>query len=367
MEPLETKNKAEQLLCARAEALKIPINGILELTPLCNMNCDMCYVRLSREEMDRKGKLLSGVQWLGIGQKMAQAGTLFVLLTGGEPLLHPDFKEIYLGLRKLGMIITINTNGTLINEEWASFFAQYKPRRINITLYGPDEHAYDTLCHHRAGFRQVIKAIELLKSNGIDIKLNGSITPANAHGVDQMLHIAESMDLYCKFDTYMYPATRERDGCYNAQARLSPEAAAAVKYKIMCHNLQPEEIRITAGELRNKLNSSKPGDCRLGCRAGTSSFMINWQGNMRPCIMVDHPSVSVYEAGFQDAWKAIVEETSLIRTSKVCACCEYRNVCQVCGACALLETGSYDGVPEYMCRYTKETVRLLSESLEENP
>lgn len=57
----------------------------------------------------------------------AKAGTLFLLLTGGEPLLFPDFKTLYLELRNMGMILTINTNGTLLGESWADFFAEYRP------------------------------------------------------------------------------------------------------------------------------------------------------------------------------------------------------------------------------------------------
>ena len=76
------------------------------------------------------------------------------LLTGGEPLLFPGFKELYIELQKMGMILTINTNGTLIDEEWADFFQKYKPRRMNITLYGADDQAYEQLCHYPGGFQK---------------------------------------------------------------------------------------------------------------------------------------------------------------------------------------------------------------------
>ena len=59
-----------------------------------------------------------------------------VTLTGGEPLLYPAFRAVYLAVRKRGMIVTVNTNGTLLNEDWAAFFAKNPPRRVNVTLYG---------------------------------------------------------------------------------------------------------------------------------------------------------------------------------------------------------------------------------------
>src|SRR5699024_12313375 len=103
------------------------------------MNCDKCYIRLNKSEMEKQGRVLTGDEWVKIGKQMQKAGTLFVVITGGEPLLYPEFKKVYLGLKKLGMIITINTNGTLIDEKWADFFQKNLPRRINITLYGGNE------------------------------------------------------------------------------------------------------------------------------------------------------------------------------------------------------------------------------------
>ena len=124
------------------------INGSLELLPLCNMNCDMCYVRLSARETEAKGGLHTADEWIGLGREMQKAGVLFLLLTGGEPLLFPDFQKLYVELRQMGMILTVNTNGTLLDEGWADFFGRYKPRRINITLYGADDSAYEKLCHY---------------------------------------------------------------------------------------------------------------------------------------------------------------------------------------------------------------------------
>ena len=121
MEALEGATTMERMLLAQARQSHTPVNGSIELLPLCNMNCDMCYVRLNREEMERQGRLRTVDEWLEIGRQMKEAGVLFLLLTGGEPFLYPDFRELYLGLRGLGMILTINTNGTLINEELAAF------------------------------------------------------------------------------------------------------------------------------------------------------------------------------------------------------------------------------------------------------
>ena len=208
MEPIDYQGTVELKLCEKATERLSPINGILELTPLCNMNCDMCFVRLSPQEMQKQGSVRSGEEWISLAEEMCSAGTLFVLLTGGEPLLHPDFRDIYITLKKMGMILTINTNGTLIDEEWADFFARHKPRRINITLYGKDEATYERLCHYPDGYRRVRKAVRLLMERQVDVKINGSVTKENHKDVKRIYQIGRELEIPVHMDTYMLPGIR---------------------------------------------------------------------------------------------------------------------------------------------------------------
>ena len=194
MYDLDNMDSMEKRLIQKAYIKQAPINGSLELLPLCNMNCDMCYVRLSKAEMEQKGRLRTKEEWISLAHQMKDAGTLFLLLTGGEPLLFPEFKELYKELQNMGMILTINSNGTLINEEWADFFAKYKPRRINITLYGADDQAYGKLCHYPAGFQKTVNAIRMLRDREIDVKINGSITSKNEEDIKKILDIAKQYD-----------------------------------------------------------------------------------------------------------------------------------------------------------------------------
>ena len=83
----------EENLVQKATRKRMPIGGSLELLPLCNMNCDMCYVRLSHEEMERKGRIRKAQEWLNLAEEMKNQGTLFLLLTGGEPFLYPEFRD----------------------------------------------------------------------------------------------------------------------------------------------------------------------------------------------------------------------------------------------------------------------------------
>ena len=99
----------------------IPIFGQLELTPLCNFDCRMCYTHLTKEQMCGK-QLLTVDQWKQIADDAYAAGMIRVNLTGGECLTYPGFEELYLYLHSLGCEIRVLTNGVLLDERWISFF-----------------------------------------------------------------------------------------------------------------------------------------------------------------------------------------------------------------------------------------------------
>lgn len=367
MEQLEGATTVERMILDQAKRTRTPANGSIELLPLCNMNCDMCYVRLSREEMERQGRLRTADEWLGIGRQMKDAGVLFLLLTGGEPFLYPDFRKLYLGFRDMGMILTINTNGTLIDEDLAGFLGKYKPRRVNITLYGTDEETYANLCHYPGGFEKTLRGIRLLRENGVDVKVGGSLTWANRDDLDKLLDVQEELDIPVRVDTYMMPATRERDLPYNMQSRLNPEEAAQARIHALKREMGPELFPQYVQQSIYRADYPEPAKTEPGhmsCMAGQCSFTINWQGEMRPCVILSEPAVSVFEVGFEAAWKYIVEETGKILLNAKCSTCHMRHLCRTCAASALLETGSYDGVPDYMCRYAEESLRLLREEWE---
>ena len=116
MDSFSTTTKLEERLVISATRKRIPLGGSFELLPLCNMNCRMCFLRLSPEEMRAQGRLRTADEWLSLAREAKEAGMLFLLLTGGEPFLYPEFDRLYRGLSEMGLFLTLNTNGTLITE-----------------------------------------------------------------------------------------------------------------------------------------------------------------------------------------------------------------------------------------------------------
>lgn len=358
MDALDNVLKIEERLVAKATQYRMPIGGTFELLPLCNMNCKMCYIRLNQKEMNALGRLRSYEEWLEIAQEMKKEGTLFVLLTGGEPFLYPHFKELYLGLKKLGMIITINTNGTLINEEWAEFLSKDKPRRVNVTLYGASNETYEKLCHHPFGFDQTIKGIEYLKKYQIDVKLNGTLVPENCHELDSLIELSKQLDLYLKIDTYMFPSSRKKIHSSRPQSRLNAQDAAKYCLEIKSKTLSNQSFNDYKNRMLNYKNIENTPLDSLNCRAAKSSFWITWDGYITPCVFMDEPSINVFSIGFKAAWEQLCILGKELSLPSECITCDKRSICQICGACAYCENGHLNDKPLYMCEYT---TTLLSE------
>ena len=149
---------------------RIPLTGSFELLPACNLSCQLCYGRKSWKEVEAEGGLLPAEFWLQLADEAMKEGLLYPLLTGGEPFLREDFQEILDGLLKRGLQVSINTNGTLIDEKMARWLNEHRPLRLNLTLYGASAESYQKLCGNGAAFEKVQKAVQYLKKYNLPVK-----------------------------------------------------------------------------------------------------------------------------------------------------------------------------------------------------
>lgn len=142
---------------------------------------------------------------LSYADQARDGGLLFPLLTGGEPFLRQDFCEIFAGMQQMGLQISINSNGTLIDDEVARWLGVNKPTRMNITLYGASEESYQALCGDGDAYNRVRRAVERLKHYGVPVKFNASITPENINELEGIIGYAHSVDSPIQVATYMFP------------------------------------------------------------------------------------------------------------------------------------------------------------------
>lgn len=341
-----------RVLTRRCASLGIPISGIFELTPRCNLRCKMCYVRLTPAQMAPIGTELTAQQWLELAREAREAGLTFLLLTGGEPTLRSDFEEIYAELAQMGFSISINTNGTLLTPSLRRLWHSFPPSQVNVTLYGTSREDYNTLCGDPDAFDRVVEALQWLKSEGILVHLNTTIVPENMASWERLEQFGDALGIGLRMTTYCFPPVRrEVCGVCDGFRRITAEEAGNLTVRDILYREGVESIRKRAASM----SAPPSSDCRLdtgesiSCMAGRAQFWVNWYGGMTPCGMLPEPQVHPMAEGFPAAWDRLRQQTAQIRLCPECSTCKERHTCMNCAAVIYTETGTFTEKPEYMC------------------
>ncbi len=358
-----------QALLDRSAQLRLPASGTFELTARCNLDCKMCYIHKKANDRLALAAERPTAFWLNLVEQLKNAGTLTLLLTGGEPLLRTDFKEIYLAAKQAGFVVIINSNGSLLNDDLIDFFARNPPARMNISLYGASRETYEALCGRGEVYDLVTENIRKLKHRNINVILHYTVTPYNRQDAAGIYGFAKELGIRVKNATYMFPPLRSCEKDCPQAARLSPEEAAEATVACMRYGLKEEDFcqqaeryaqgaKLLTEEEPEELRSPKE---RLFCRAGSSSYWITYDGRLLPCGLLPVPSFSLEEHSFRDAWERLKAETLKINLPDKCVSCSLRSYCEVCAANCYGENGNYKEPPEYICRKTKATVEQMKQ------
>lgn len=358
-------------LYAKASRNRIPLSGTFELSPVCNFACKMCYVRRTPAQLRAEGKeLISWEKWLELAQRCRDAGMLYLLLTGGEPFLYPGFRQLYRNLHDMGFILSINSNGTLIDAETIAWLKEAAPARLNITLYGASAETYERICGHADGFDRTMNAIRMLKEAGIPVLINASMIPENECDLEAIVAIGKALELNTRVSTYMFPPVRrDREA---QDSRFTPEEAARM-YLHRCRcQYGPAQYHTMVKDTLEKYRPSADDRDDWGsdsefmrCRAGRSSFWINWEGNMTACGMLDFPLVTQpFREPFLDCWNRVTDAVRSTPVLHECAGCAMRKVCNPCVASVQAETGTVERRAPYLCRMSECVYEMMKQELE---
>lgn len=318
--------RVKRFLNFKAREKGVPISGSFELTPLCNLDCKMCYVHLNKEQM-KGAQLLSIDQWKDIMQQAVDAGMMYARLTGGECLTYPGFKELYLFLRELGVEVTILSNGLLMNEEMTGFLRENPPAEVQITLYGVSEDGYERVTGKRA-FSLVTENMRRLQAEEISLRI--AVTP-NAYMTDgedvvRFLHSGEYR--FSINAGLMQP--REETGRSHADAGVDTYISMLkLRAALDGKNIVPE---CDPDSLPDPMGNADEGRKGVRCGAGRSGFSVDWQGGMRPCNTFPCEPVNLLERSFACAWEKTHEMARNYPLPIECEGCAYKGVCKHCVA-----------------------------------
>ena len=340
----------------------IPLWGQFELLPVCNLNCRMCYIHDPAKDRAAFQNLLPASFWINIARQAVDAGMLVLSITGGETLLYPELDTLLKELSRMGLLISFNTNGTLIDEKQAARLAGYSPAKINLTLYGASDETYRKVTGLADGFSRICRAIDVLQAAGQNVYLNGVLTPDNQDDLPEMMNYAASKGLVLHEASYLFPRREASDKYDPNTVRLSPEDAAGVwtlysKLAYGEHKYRQSAAFAVFRDYCTEKNPDRPMRSNE-CRAGKYSFAVNWHGELQPCVLFAGIREDLKGETFATAWKNCVDRMGTLAFPKKCATCAHLDSCTVCRAAIYTETGRCDEAPEYLCRYTEELIRI---------
>lgn len=318
-----------------------PFSTIFELTPFCNFQCVMCYIRLNKEQAEKQGAMLPADEWIKIAEKLRDMGTLNITLTGGEVFTHPDFWNIYEKLNQMGFWISVFTNGYLIDEDVMSKFRLYgMPHMMQITLYGASDDTYYRVCGSRDGFTRVAKAIDLLKEAKVPLSLSATMVKENAGDLQAIHKFAREKKVPVKHTTSVVKSSR---GATNS-AETSRLGIADFSHEYTLEDLEKSKYRI-------------PEFPFSMCASYRKSLVVTWNGKLQLCPFLSSPSVG-YSGDINSDFKKLYSLLEEIKNPEECSDCDWKEFCQRCPGVLCAESGHPEKIDKDFCNIAKQLKQL---------
>lgn len=332
-----------------------PLVGTFELTQKCNLECCMCYIHQKQSNFIKNKNELSAKEWLKIAHQAVEEGMIFLTLTGGEIFRRPDFFDIYFPLTRMGLIITLFSNGTLINKKIAEELAVAPPNRIEITIYGSTAFTYEKVTGVPGSYSLCCKGIEALLRKHIPLSIKTTISKINIDEIDSMHQMAKNWGVPFSANWLL---TKKRDGGESNIINCRLSANEGVLFEVNNRGITLDWMGMILNQPSVNIKNN------FNCYAGQTTFSIDPYGFMNPCIDLTKPSVQPLEIGFDSAWKKIQNfVNSSFRISDACNKCDALIFCPRCPAWSLLESDSLiDPVP-YLCEIAHSRKEYYEEYL----
>ncbi|GAA0371913.1 radical SAM protein [Streptomyces blastmyceticus] len=255
----------------------------------CNYNCEHCYLAsrpfdgLSRDEKFRMLAMLR------------DAGVLWLQITGGEPLIDPDFGAAYQHAHSLGMMIEILTNGSRLHQH-VDLLATMPPHKVTVSLYGATAESFDSLTRRRGSFKNTMRGLDAARDAGIPFELTLIITKHNAHEIAEMRALAEQ---------YAAP--------HKEFSNISPTYAGG-----------PDPLATQAPEYLDKTAVFQ------GCPAGHAFFHVDPHGRATMCKIGRENPIDLMTEGLDGLVRLpAIADAQMLRTGG-CSGCKLSATCRVC-------------------------------------
>ena len=242
---------------ARCVELRIPLRLHLDLTWRCPWSCEHCYLRDSEA-----GGELSTAEWRGVMTEARALGTVFLALSGGDPMTRADFWTLAEAAREMHFAVRLKTTGWFLDRAAATRLAKLGQVSVDVSLHGARAGTHDAFARRPGGFDRAVAAIEALAGAGVPTRV---ATCAVAGNVDELAAIRERCEALEVHHTVTTSHFSSREG--GATGGELPEDVQA---------------RVLGGQVEPSGRPPRPDDAL--CKGGVSGWYITPVGDVTPCV-----------------------------------------------------------------------------------
>jgi radical SAM protein with 4Fe4S-binding SPASM domain len=337
----------------------------IELTERCNNNCIHCYINRPHLDPEAFHRELTTDAWKNILSQAADIGVLVVRFTGGEPLIRPDFVELYLHARRLGMRVRLFTNARGITRELAALFSRIPPlEKIEVTVYGMQAETYEAVSRCPGSFDEFQQGVQYLLEAKVPFIVKGALLTHNTADRERFEEWAKTMPWMEKRPVYSlsFDMRGRRDSSQKneriSRLRADPDEILAALTK------NGDGYKQEMQEFCSRFMGA-PGPRLFSCGAG-HHISIDAYGTVQPCLLLRMPQVcaDLRTTTLRDLLTVFfprVKEMTAANPDYLarCARCFIRGLCEQCPAKSWSEHGTLDTPVEYLCRTAHAQARYL--------
>jgi radical SAM protein with 4Fe4S-binding SPASM domain len=323
----------------------IPLEVALELTHHCNFRCQHCYIPdFSAPD------LLSTERILRLLDELAEMGTLYLTLTGGEMFLRKDWYPIASRARGLGFSLRLFSNGSTIDETVADQIRSLHAG-VEVSLYSMDEAIFERITQRTGSFRKTLRGIELLRERNVEVLLKIPMMVFNTTGFEKVFEYAESIGATARADARI--VAKKNGDLVTLKLRADPEELLPLFRSGYTPCSVPQEYK------------DDPRSDGPLCAAGNRYANIASSGEVRACNILPGDAGNLREHSFREIWEGSewLKKIRAIRRRdlEVCDTCTKFSYCGRCYAVALVEDGNLLGPSSTACAHAHMLERAYGE------
>jgi MoaA/NifB/PqqE/SkfB family radical SAM enzyme len=342
---------------------RLPLEGRIDLTYRCNNDCLHCWSRIPKDD-PASNRELSFDEIRSVVDQARSLGTHRWSISGGEPMLRPDFPEIFDYLTRKAVSYTLNTNGTLVTLSIARLLTR-KGNKM-VALYGATKETYDRVTRHCGGFEEAMRGISYLKEAGAGFIVQLIPMRDNWHEWEEMKELAQSLSRHWRVGAPWLYLSACQDPLRNAEIsrqRLDPRDVVGLDTPdVSYHEAAAHEYEHVEGD--DRLFSR--------CISARRDFHVDPYGGMTFCSFIKDPDLryDLRKGTFREAWESFIPSLAgKVRGGgeygKRCGSCDRREDCRWCPVYGWLEHGRFSAPVGHLCDVAGQA-RRFKEDWREN-